>query len=163
MLRFVTLLFCGFMLLTMVGCDIDLSEQHSKDVGLEEKINQNLRSRKNIFGDIIESVKLEKKSEGNYNFNFQKTDLEAQDVWDWTYRLLLIVDEQNTAVSTGRSSITVTGHMGKEKVVVGRMISGQTSNPVPFTITLEGKYAAETILEDWDRRRFKDKPVGAPQ
>lgn len=161
--RLVTLLLCGIWLLTMVGCDIDLTEQGQKDRALAEKINARLKARRNVFGGIIETVKYDKKEKGNYNFKFLDRDLEAQDVWDWTFRLLLIVDEQNSMVATGRSMITVTGHMGKKKVVLGRYTSGATGKMVPFTITLEGRFAGAEINEDWDPRRFKKKPAGASE
>jgi len=159
--RFVTLLLCGILLFTITGCHIDLSEQGQKDRSLAEKINTKLKSRRAIFRDVIESVKYDRNEKGNYNFKFLNSDLEAQDIWDWTFRLLLIVDEQNTAVSTGRSTITVTGHMGKEKIIFGRYTSGTTTKIVPFTITLEGRFTGAEVEEDWDPRRFKSKPAGA--
>jgi len=160
--RFVTLLLCIIMLFTITGCHIDLSEQGQKDRSLAEKINAKLKSRRAIFRDVIESVAYDRKDKGNYNFKFLDSDLEAQDIWDWTFRLLLIVDEENTAVSTGRSSITVTGHIGKEKVVFGRYTSGTTTNAIPFTIDLEGKFAGAEIKEDWNPKRFKARPSRAP-
>ena len=160
--RFVTLLLCGILLFTITGCHIDLSEQGQKDRSLAEKINAKLKSRKAIFGGVIESVAYDRKEKGNYNFKFLESDIEAQDIWDWTFRLLLIVDEENTAVSTGRSMISVTGHMGKEKVVFGRYISGTTTDVIPFTIELEGKFAGAEIKENWDPKQFKARASRAP-
>jgi len=156
MLRLLAIILLSIFFLGFVGCDIDLSEQGSKDRALEEKVIARLKARKNIFGGIIESVHFIRRSEGVYKFDFLKDDLEAQDVWDWTFRFLLIIDEENTTVATGRSLITVKGYMGRSKVVTGTVSAGATGNIVPFRITLEGDYAGATIIEDWNPGRFRE-------
>lgn len=156
MFRLFAFILLSICFLGFIGCDIDLSEQGNKDRALEEKANAGLHSRKNIFGDILENVHFVRRSEGIYTFDFLTEDLEAQDVWDWTFRFLMIIDEENTAVATGRSLITVKGYMGKTHVVTGTVSTGVTGNIVPFRITLEGPYAGAEIIEDWDPRRFKE-------
>ena len=156
MFRLIAFILLSICFLSFIGCDIDLSEQGSKDRALEEKANAGLKSRKNIFGDIIENVHFIRRSDGIYTFDFLKEDLEAQEVWDWTFRFLMIMDEENTAVATGRSLITVKGYMGKTHVVTGTVSTGVTGRVVPFGITLEGSYAGATIIEDWNPGRFRE-------
>ena len=76
MFRFLAIFLLSICFLGFVGCDIDLSEQGSKDRALEEKANGRLRARKNIFGDVIENVYFLRRSEGVYKFDVVKEDLE---------------------------------------------------------------------------------------
>jgi hypothetical protein len=155
MVRLVTLLICCLFMLTLMGCKIDLSEQSQRDRALAEKVNEELHTRKFIYWDYVKEIKHLRGTPGNYNFTFLKTDLSAQDVWDWTFRLLLIVDKCEGKVNTGRSSITLNGYMGGDKVVVGKYISGPIQ--IPFRIALEGKFAEESIVEDFTTDRFREK------
>lgn len=154
MLRYIAFFLCALFLVTIIGCDIDLTEQGQKDRALADKVNERLKTRKSVFGDIFGDVTYDKGTKGNYNFTFKKTDLTAQEVFDWTVRLMIVLQEQNdTVVMTGRSYITGTGFMGREKVVFGAYSSGPTMNP--FKITLFGRYENEEYKENYNIKGMK--------
>ncbi len=154
MIKQISLILCGIFLLTLVGCNIDLSEQGQKDRALADKVNERLKTRKAEFGDIFGPVTYDKAHKGNYNFTFKKTDLTAQEIFDYTLRLMFFLQEQNdTVVMTGRTTISATGYIGREKVSYGTYSSGPTKNP--FKVTLEGKYADEEINETYNIRGMR--------
>ena len=149
MLKYVSFLFMALFLFSIAGCNIDLTEQGQKDRALAEKTNERLKTRKSVYGEIYKEITYDKASKGNYNFKFLKNDMTAQEVFDYTIKLLIITSDINdTVVMTGRSYLSLTGYMGSEKVVFGTYTGGGGILN-PYKIELMGKYAGQQINENY--------------
>jgi len=149
MARYVSFLICTLFLFSIIGCNVDLTEQGQKDRALAEKVTERLKTRKSVYGEVFKELKYDKTKKGNYNFTFLKTDLQPQEVFDYTLKLLIIVSDINdTVVMTGRSYLSVTGFMGNEKVVVGSY-GGGGGIINPFKIQLEGRFAGMQVNENY--------------
>jgi hypothetical protein len=155
MLRFTVVILCAFFILTLSGCDIDLSEQGQKDRAIAEKVTEDLFKRQIIFGEVIKEVKYNKGTKGTYEFNFLKKDLSAQEIFDWTLLLMQTVERADAAVASGRGALTVNGKMGGDHVVTGKYISGPRE--IPYVITLEGTMAGQSIIDIYDPGAAKER------
>ncbi len=161
MLRFTAIVLCAFFILILAGCHIDLSEQGQKDRALAEKMNQDLYKRQIIFGDMVKEITYNRREKGVYSFKFLKSDLSAQDVWDWTLLMMQVVDRAENAVQSGRGSITIKGYIGGDQVVTGKLISGPRD--IPFIITLEGPMAGQEVIEGFNSNDAKARlNIGQP-